>query len=68
MRLAELLNYASRVRCRMTIVDTGIDGLRRLGVEFESNCIVGKTLSYDDLHAWASKASSWHREPDCQGL
>ena len=37
------------------IVDTEIDGLRRLGVEFESNCIVGKTLSYDDLHAMGFK-------------
>lgn len=37
------------------IVDTEIDGLRRLGVEFESNCIVGKTLSYDDLHTMGFK-------------
>ena len=37
------------------IVDTEIDGLRRLGVEFESNCIVDKTLSYDDLHAMGFK-------------
>ena len=37
------------------IVDTEIDGLRRLGVEFEANCIVGKTLSYDDLHAMGFK-------------
>ena len=32
------------------IVDAEIDGLRRLGVKFVTNCIVGKTLSYDDLH------------------
>lgn len=32
------------------IVDVEIDGLRKLGVKFETNCIVGKTLSYDDLH------------------
>ena len=32
------------------IVDEEIDGLRRTGVEFMANCIVGKTLSYDDLH------------------
>ncbi len=32
------------------IVDVEIDGLRNLGVKFEANCIVGKTLSYDDLH------------------
>lgn len=33
------------------IVDVEIDGLRKMGVEFVSNCIVGKTISYDDLHA-----------------
>lgn len=33
------------------IVDVEIDGLRKMGVEFISNCIVGKTISYDDLHA-----------------
>ena len=32
------------------IVDVEIDGLRRMGVHFLTNCIVGKTLSYDDLH------------------
>ncbi len=32
------------------IVDVEIDGLRRMGVKFISNCIVGKTISYDDLH------------------
>ena len=32
------------------IVDVEIDGLRRMGVHFITNCIVGKTLSYDDLH------------------
>lgn len=32
------------------IVDVEIDGLRKMGVEFVSNCIVGKTISYDDLH------------------
>ena len=33
------------------IVDVEIDGLRQMGVHFEKDCIVGKTLSYDDLHA-----------------
>lgn len=33
------------------IVDVEIDGLRKMGVKFLTNCIVGKTLSYDDLHA-----------------
>lgn len=32
------------------IVDAEIDGLRKSGVKFEANCIVGKTISYDDLH------------------
>lgn len=32
------------------IVDVEIEGLRNMGVKFISNCIVGKTISYDDLH------------------
>lgn len=32
------------------IVDVEIDGLRQMGVKFLKDCIVGKTLSYDDLH------------------
>lgn len=32
------------------IVDVEIDGLRKMGVEFITNCIIGKTLSYEDLH------------------
>ena len=32
------------------IVDVEIDGLRKMGVDFEKDCIIGKTLSYDDLH------------------
>jgi glutamate synthase (NADPH/NADH) small chain len=31
------------------IVDVEIDILRKMGVKFESNCIVGKTISYEDL-------------------
>ena len=32
------------------IVDVEIDGLRQMGVTFVKDCIVGKTISYDDLH------------------
>ena len=38
------------------IVDVEIDGLRKMGVRFEKDCIVGKTISYDDLHADGFKA------------
>lgn len=31
------------------IVDIEIDGLRKMGVKFETNCIVGKTISQEDL-------------------
>lgn len=31
------------------VVDVEIDSLRSLGVKFVKNCVVGKTLSYDDL-------------------
>ena len=31
-------------------VDVEIEGLRKMGVKFLTNCIVGKTISYDDLH------------------
>lgn len=31
------------------VVDREIDALRRLGVKFETNVLVGKTYSYDDL-------------------
>ncbi|MGM9800496.1 MAG: NADPH-dependent glutamate synthase [Muribaculaceae bacterium] len=33
------------------VVDVEIDALRALGVEFVKDCVVGKTLSYDDLIA-----------------
>ena len=32
------------------IVDVEIDVLQKMGVEFIPDCIIGKTLSYDDLH------------------
>lgn len=38
-----------------SIVDVEIDGLRKMGVKFENNCIIGKTLSYDDLHEMGFK-------------
>ncbi|MDD3969413.1 MAG: NADPH-dependent glutamate synthase [Proteiniphilum sp.] len=31
------------------IVDIEIDGLRKMGVKFETNCIIGKTISQEDL-------------------
>lgn len=37
------------------VVDVEIDGLKALGVEFVRNCVVGKTLSYEDLHALGYK-------------
>lgn len=33
-----------------TVVEAEIDGLRTLGVKFVKDCIVGKTISYDQLH------------------
>lgn len=32
------------------IVDVEIDNLRKMGVKFINNCIVGKTISYEELH------------------
>jgi glutamate synthase (NADPH/NADH) small chain len=33
------------------VVDVEIDGLRKMGVKFETNIIVGKTISQEDLNA-----------------
>lgn len=33
------------------VVDVEIDALAKMGVKFVNDCVVGKTLSYDDLHA-----------------
>jgi len=33
-----------------TIVDIEIENLEKMGVKFITNCIIGKTISYDDLH------------------
>ncbi len=38
-----------------SIVDYEIDGLRQLGVKFEKDCLVGKTITYDDLHEMGFK-------------
>ena len=37
------------------IVDFEIDGLRRMGVKFEKDVLVGKTITYDDLHEMGFK-------------
>ncbi len=36
-------------RLPKAVVDAELDSLRALGVEFKKDCIIGKTLSYDDL-------------------
>ena len=38
-----------------SVVDTEIDALRQMGVEFQKDCIVGKTITYDDLHQMGFK-------------
>lgn len=38
-----------------SIVDYEIDGLRKMGVDFEKDIIIGKTLTYDDLHKMGFK-------------
>lgn len=37
------------------VVEREIESLRELGVDFQKNTIIGKTLSYDDLHAMGFK-------------
>ena len=37
------------------IVEVEIDNLRKGGVEFTTDCIIGRTLSYDDLHEMGYK-------------
>lgn len=37
------------------VVDAEIEGLKKIGVKFEKDCIIGKTLSYDDLHEMGFK-------------
>lgn len=38
-----------------SIVDTEIDTLRRMGVDFQKDCIVGKTITYENLHEMGFK-------------
>ncbi len=38
-----------------SIVDFEIEGLRKLGVDFQKDIIIGKTLTYDDLHEMGFK-------------
>lgn len=38
------------------IVDIEIEGLRKMGVKFETNCIIGKTISQEDLREEGYKA------------
>lgn len=40
------------------IVDFEIEKLKSMGITFETNVIVGKTVSYEDLQKKASKRSS----------
>ena len=37
------------------IVDYEIEGLKKMGVEFVKDCLVGKTISYEDLHEMGFK-------------
>lgn len=37
------------------IVDVEIDNLRKMGVEFLNDCIIGKTLTYENLHEMGFK-------------
>lgn len=37
------------------VVDAEIESLKKMGVEFITNCVIGKTLTYDDLHEMGFK-------------
>ena len=48
--LGGVLRYGiPEFRLPNNIVDIEIDGLKKMGVKFETNCIVGKTISQKDL-------------------
>ena len=48
--LGGVLRYGiPEFRLPNNIVDVEIDGLKKMGVKFETNCIVGKTISQQDL-------------------
>ncbi len=50
--LGGVLRYGiPEFRLPNNIVDTEIEGLKKMGVKFVTNCIVGKTISQDDLKA-----------------
>lgn len=44
-----------KFRLPNAIVDYEIDGLRKMGVKFEKDCLVGRTITYDDLHEMGFK-------------
>ena len=47
------------------IVDVEIDGLRKMGVRFEKDCIVGKTIIMMICMRMALRACSWQVAPVC---
>ena len=47
------------------IVDIEIEGLRKMGVKFETNCIIGKTISQEDLREEGYKAIFVGSGADC---
>ena len=50
------------------VVDVEIRALEKMGVKFLTDCVVGKTLSYDDLLEQGFKGVLWLQERGCQGL
>ena len=50
-----LVHGIPEFRLPNSIVDYEIDGLKALGVKFEKDVIIGKTLTYDDLHKMGFK-------------
>ena len=54
--LGGVLRYGiPEFRLPNNIVDVEIDVLAKMGVKFNTNCIVGKTISHDDLHEMGFK-------------
>ena len=47
------------------IVDVEINNLAKMGVTFMKDCIVGKTISVEDLEAEGSKVYLSHQAPAC---
>lgn len=49
-KIGGVLKYGiPEFRLPNAVVDAELDSLKQLGVEFRKDCIIGKTLSYDDL-------------------